>query len=182
MVLVKYICLIVLSILADILNLIVAPIVVLFSNERGWLPSQLSWFQTPDNPLDGDTGWKTEHRPFLVESSKFKRYINRVFWLYRNSMYGFAIDVLGAKVLPTDTFEILGSPKVSNRPLYNGLVIRKITRDGSLKYFQIYYIKSWSPTRCVRINIGWKLWGVVPGSSSTCQIVFSPNPFMGYSI
>ena len=25
------------------------------------LPKWLSWFQTPDNSLDGDNGWKTEH-------------------------------------------------------------------------------------------------------------------------
>lgn len=177
----RYLLLVIISITSDLLNYFLAPIVVLFASEDGWLPSWLSWLQTPDNSLDGDNGWKQEHRPFLIEDSKFKQWWNRTRWLYRNSMYGFAIDVLGAKTLPTDTIQIIGDVNVSNRPLHNGLVKRYIIRDGKPIYFQFYYVKAWSEIRCIRINLGWKLWSFQQDKATNCQLTFSPNPFMGYS-
>jgi hypothetical protein len=177
----RYAALVVVSILADLLNYALAPVAVLFASDDGWLPRWLSWLQTPDNSLDGDGGWRTEHRPYLVEDSKAHRWWNRTRWLYRNSMYGFAIDVLGAKTLPTDTLAIEGDQAVSNRPLHNGLVRRYIVRDGKVIYFQWYFVRAWSATRCVRINLGWKLWSFRPGEAINCQLVFSPSPFMGHS-
>jgi len=174
----KYICLVLISLIADILNYFLAPIVVLFASQEGWLPRWFSWFQTPDNSLDGDNGWQLENRPFKVEDSSFKKYINRVAWLYRNSVYGFAISVLGIKILPTDRILTVGNPKVSNRPLVEGLVKRYLYRDSKVIAFQWYYVISWSPTRCVRLNFGWKLWGNTP----TGQLVFSPSVTMGYSL
>ena len=177
----RYAALVVVSILGDLLNYILAPIAVLFASEDGWLPSWLWWFQTPDNPLDGDGGWQREHRPFVFEDNKFQRWWNRTRWLYRNSMYGFAIDVLGAKTQPGDYLQIIGSTAVSNRPLHEGLVVRKLIRGGKPIYFQWYYVNAWSATRCIRINLGWKLWGFKDGEAINCQLTHSPNPFMGYS-
>lgn len=173
----RYFLLATLSILGKVLNLPLAPLVVLFASEEGWLPKWLSWFQTPDNSLEGDRGWKTEHRPFKVVNSRFKRWWNRTRWLHRNSMYGFAISVLGADLSKAETVLITGNPKVSNRPLVEGLVIRRVYLNGKPRYFQWYYVKRWSKTRCIRINLGWKLWGSKPSG----QFVFSPNPFMGFS-
>lgn len=172
-----YLALVMCSLIAKVLNLVAAPFVSLFANAAGWLPDWLSWFQTPDNSLDGDKGWKTSNRPYLVEDSKFKRWWNRTRWLLRNSTYGFAIDVLGAKLLSTDVVVVRGNPKVSNRPLVQGLVVRTVRRNGKLKYFQWYYVKAWSSTKCIRINIGWKLWGNRPSG----QLVFSPSFTMGYT-
>lgn len=177
MIYLKYSLLVVCSLMADLLNFVVAPVAVLFASKEGWLPRWLRWFQTPDNSLDGDGGWKAENRPFMNESNGLKRWWNRTSWLYRNSMYGFAIDVLGARLDVEDVIEIEGNARVSNRPLLNGLVVRRVRRGGKLAYFQWYYVKAWSGTRCVRINLGWKLWGKQP----SFQLVFSINPFMGYS-
>lgn len=177
----RYALLVVVSILGDLLNYFLAPVVVLFASDAGWLPRWLWWFQTPDNSLDGDGGWQREHRPFLIETKAWQRWWNRTRWLYRNSMYGFAIDVLGAKTRPGDRLVIEGNPAVSNRPLVNGGVFRTLYRAGKPIYFQFYYIKAWSATRCVRINLGWKLWGFKEGESINCQLTHSPNPFMGYS-
>ena len=178
---VKYIILVFISLIADVCNYFLAPFVVLFANQDGYLPRYLSWFQTPDNPLDGDGGWQREHRPFKVQDTKFKQWWNRTRWLYRNSMYGFAINVLGAKTKGTDVLVISGDVKTSNRPLHNGICIRKLYRDGKLIYWQFYFVKSWSDTRCIRINLGWKLWGFRQGENNNCQLTHSPNPFMGYS-
>lgn len=179
---IKYALLILCSLLADFLNLFLAPIVALFASEEGWLPSYLSWFQTPDTSLDGDGGYQALHRPFKVETKSYHRWWNRTRWMYRNSMYGFAIDVLGIKTLPSDLYVCDGSERISNRPLQNGLVRRYLYRDGKLIAFQWYYIKAWSDTRCIRINLGWKLWDYKKDSPTNCQIVFSPTPMMGYSI
>ena len=179
---VKYILLVIVSLAMDILNYLVAPIVTLFASEAGWLPKWLWWFQTPDNPLDGDGGWQQLHRPFKVEDNKFKRWWNRTRWLYRNSAYGFAISVLGAKTKGTDTLIIEGNPSVSNRPLTNGLTFRTLYRDNKPIYWQFYYVKAWSSTRCIRVNLGWKLWGFKKGEDNNLQLTHSPNPFMGYSL
>lgn len=172
-----YILLVLCSLLADLLNFFLAPAVVLFASDQGWLPKWLSWFQTPDNSLDGDSGWKNEHRPFKVEDSAIKQWWNRTRWLHRNSMYGFAIGVLGTSIKPGDVLEITGNPKVSNRPLQEGLVVRHVIRNGKTIYFQWYYVKAWSDTYCIRINLGWKLWGFAKGN---CQLVHSPSFTMGY--
>ena len=177
----KYFLLVLISLLASFLNYFLAPLVVLFASDAGWLPRWLSWFQTPDNSLDGDDGWKTEHRPYKAQDTKFQRWVNRFCWLYRNSMYGFAIDVLGLKVQPTDTLIIQGDPKVSNRPLCEGVVHRKLLRDGQLIGFQWYGVFGWSQKYCLRINLGWKLWGD-HNQPRSCQLTFSPNPFMSYSL
>lgn len=178
---IKWFLLTIISLLADIVNYPLAPFVVLFASDDGWLPRWLWWFQTPDNPLDGDDGWKQFHRPFKNETNKFQRWVNRTRWLYRNSMYGFAIDVLGAKTQPGDELIVEGDPKTSNRPLHNGWVRRTLYRNGKAKYWQFYYVKAWSETRCVRINLGWKLWSFKQGEAVNCQLTHSPNPFMGYS-
>jgi len=163
---------------ASIANLFLAPLVVIFASELGWLPRWLWWFQTPDNPLDGDDGW-AEHRPYRDEDAYWKQYVNRVFWLYRNSMYGLSEDVLGFTVEPGFTYTCEGDEMVSNHPLVNGLVRRSLTSGGTT-YWQWYYVKAWSATRCLRINLGWKLWsGKQVGDK--VSIVFSVNPFMGYS-
>ena len=177
MVYLKYAVLVICAQLADLLNYFIAPVAVLFASKEGWLPRWLNWFQTPDASLDGDQGWIVEHRPFKAETNAFKRWVNRTGWLYRNSTYGFAIGVLGAKLSAEDVIEVDGDTKVSNRPLFNGLVIRRVRRNGKVVYFQWYYVKAWSKTRCLRVNIGWKLWGDAPSG----QLVFSPNPFMGYA-
>ena len=164
----RYVLSVLASLLADFLNLFLAPLVVLFATKEGWPPHWLWWFQTPDNSLDGDKGWKAQTTP---------GYLSRVRWLWRNSMYGFAIGVLGAKFELTDRVVTTGDPKVSNRPLVEGLVIRRVYRGSKVIYFQWYYVKAWSSTRCIRINLGWKLWGDHP----TGQLVFSPSLTMGYS-
>ena len=176
----KYALMVLCSLLASVLNYPLAPLAVLFASEDGWLPKWLWWFQTPDNSLDGDGGWKEEHRRFKVEDRPWKRWYNRTTWLYRNPMYGFAIDVLGAKCLATDLIKVIGDPQVSNRPIHSGLVRRELYRMGVLTYFQWYYVRQWSDTRCIRINLGWKLWGDAT-KGRNCQLTFSPSPFMGIS-
>ncbi len=55
-----------------------------------YLPDWLFWFSTnEDNPLGGDTGWRTEHCP-----KNWDNYLGMVLWLYRNPLSGFCRSVL----------------------------------------------------------------------------------------
>ncbi len=159
-----------------------APFVVLAASRDGWLPRWLWWFQTPDNPLDGDHGWRTEHWQWRFKlPAPLARYIGRVGWLWRNNAYGFSIAVLGAPIRPGYELRTTGDPLVSNRPLRNGLVRRVLLNPDGSAYWQWYYVRAWSATRCLRVNLGWKLWGT-PAPGERRQFVFSINPVMGYAL
>ena len=167
--------------LAAIVGRLLAPFVVLFSSSEGWLPSWLSWFQTPDYSLVGDGGWQKEHWQFRKKlPQSLSIYVGRVGWLWRNNMYGFDIDVLGANVLSTDTLVVTGDVLTSDRPAHSGTVRREIYREGKLIYFQVYTIKVYKrwPNRCFRTNSGWKLWGF-DGTDKSLQITAYVNPLKG---
>ena len=53
---IKWILLIPLSFAMMLVGWSLAPILPLFADETGYLPRWLWWFQTPDNPIDGDRG------------------------------------------------------------------------------------------------------------------------------
>jgi len=170
------------SLLASLLNYPLAPLVVLFADDSGWLPNWLRWFQTPDNSLDGDHGWKTEHRCFKGHpkvDQGWRRWVNRFRWLWRNSMHGFEREVLG--FTPADGFKysFRGNQSVGNRPLMNGLVLRAAVNPDGRAAFQFYFVKAWSGRYCLRINLGWKIWQN-PQVGESCQHVISINPMMGW--
>lgn len=175
----KWLALVPAALLANFVGYLAAPFVVLFQrNER--LPWWLAWFETPDNDLRGDAGWQDEHWQFRRKlPSWLGDYIGRVGWLWRNAAYSFDIDVLGFIAQPGHTFSITGDPRVSNRPLFEGKVFRKLTNPDGKVYFQWYFVKAWSATRCIRVNIGHKLWNIQEGVGN--QFVVSINPWMGYS-
>jgi len=67
---------------------------IMYSTQIGWcnngtvwesgprLFSFLSWWQTPDNSLDGDQTFRAQHNPC---------WWSKVQWLWRNPFYGFAV-------------------------------------------------------------------------------------------
>ena len=50
----RWLCFLPASLAFDVFGRLLAPIVVLFTDNDGWLPSWLWWWQTPDNSIDGD--------------------------------------------------------------------------------------------------------------------------------
>jgi hypothetical protein len=178
----RYILFVPISLAATILNYPLAPIVVLFADKQGWLPSWLWWFQTPDNSLDGDDGWKAEHRWFRYSpdiNGGWRRWVNRFRWLWRNSMHGFEQSVLGFMPGSAFAYSCSGNQETSNRPLSNGAVCRAVINQSGKTAFQLYIVRTWSKSFCLRINLGWKIWQN-PKPGQYCQHVFSINPFMGY--
>ena len=164
----------IISIVLMILSYLLAPIIVLFANKDGWLPSWLSWFQTPDNSLDGDAGWNAEHFLWVKVI-----YLRRVLWLWRNPVYGFGYSELGAIIPNGYVYESIGDELTSNLPLHAGQIIRKVFDGEEFKYFQFYFVRDYNlfGHRCVRINLGWKLWGELY-EGKECQFVCSVNPWM----
>lgn len=166
----------------DVLNLFLAPVVVLFADADGWLPGWLSWFQTLDYSLDGDRLWQEGRRPFR-NNTGIKRYINRIFWLYRNSMNGYAHSVVGIKHDSTcslkKNFDWPDSGKPAGYDDTGGQVLCWRLYDGDSRCvgFQIFWMKYWSKNRAFRLNIGWKLWGWDNAKWDVYSCVLSVNPW-----
>lgn len=131
---------------------VLAPVVVLFCDKDGWLPHWLWWFQTPDNPMDGDKGWKFEHWQWRFKLPEpLATYVGRIGWCWRNPVYGFAINVLGAKNPPTP-FNWYGNPDIQNKdPVIDGWLI---VTSGI--YWNVYVIAPFFG-RTLRLYLGWKL-------------------------
>ena len=138
------------------------PILPLFANNQGYLPKWLWWFQTPDNPLDGDGGFINEHAFFKGTQVGIKRYINRVTWLYRNPAYAFDWEVLSAT--PTNKPLVYGTKPLTGDLKSSGWVF---ARSG--KYWQLYITLHYNSVYTTKINLGWKLW-LIP---NRCQYVCS---------
>jgi len=153
------------------------PIIVLFVKRDGELPNWLYWFTTPDNPKLEEYGWIHESRPFLNESNRFKRYVNRCFWLWRNSLYGFNESVIGVELgIGREKLITVGDSTVGNLTGVQGIVKRKLYRNGTLIAWQWYWIKQlpfWK-RKCIRVNLGYKLWSYGNPKYPVAHAVLSP--------
>ena len=87
---------------------------------KGWyLPSWLNWFQTPDNSLDGDNGWRTEHWQWRYRlRADLCTYVGRVGWLWRNPGYGVGLVKFDSATPITATFT--GNQAVNDSPGVEG--------------------------------------------------------------
>ena len=150
------------SALMEIVGRVLAPILPFFVQEDGYLPSWLWWFQTPDNPCNGDAGhW--ERHPGTDAWSTYKR---RVAWFWRNVAYGFNIEVIGFKWRDGDVKQVLGDPTVGDNSGVSGKCCWRVYRNDELVAFQWYYVKHYKlfgHWKCVRAGAGWKIWGQPSG-------------------
>lgn len=142
---------------AEIVAILLAPAIPLFAMD-GWLPRWLWWFQTPDNPLTGDTG----HQARWTGRS---RYLQQVSWLVRNRAYGFKWGPLGCPAL---RYATEGDPAIKNR---DG------ARAGWMRLSAppFWYWKSIRPIgfgMCVQMAFGWQLDAPIHGR---CLFMFSPR-------
>jgi len=163
--------------IAKVLNIPMAPIVCLFMKDCR-LPWFFRWFETDGSDLRGDEGWQVEHWQWRFKLPKvLADYVGAVGWLWRNPTYTFAKEVLGFKVQEGFIYNCEGDERVSNLPLVEGVVKRTILNLDGTYAWQWYYIKAWpSKTKCVRINLGWKLWGNKQ-AGDTARLTFSISPF-----
>lgn len=154
---VKWIVFLPLTIIMYIVGQFAAPILPAFASDDGWLPNWLSWFQTPDNSIDGDRG----HRKRWPRETPFWRYVRRVAWLQRNCCYGFDDSVIGIHTQPTDVLYEVGETEASDRKGISGTCWRTLYRDDKLVAWHLYHVYHYKICRfkaCIRISLGWKLW------------------------
>lgn len=163
---IQYFTLLPLHLLMGLVCWFLSPILPLFAIGRDALPSQLSWFQTPDAPLDGDSGFAR-----LYPSSKWPRYVRRVLWLIRNPAYGFAWSVLAYDPKGID-YHWRGSLTPATQ---KGLGWWFIWQDDGHFEFSIR-IES-LPGRLFYFRFGWKIIGLATGGNTGRQkFVFTLNP------
>lgn len=149
--------LVLLNLIGTILTYPLAPLIVLFkNNEMGWvnnatakavgprLISLLSWWQTPDNSLDGDAGFE---RLFPE-----KNWWSRVHWLWRNPFYGFAVKTFNGSTGMSYSGNLDCSPTKPGHIFVKG--------HGLWQY--VLYKKIGS--KCLYINLGWNIKALIePG-------------------
>lgn len=178
------------SIPVGIVARILTPILPLFAIGKDHLPKWLSWFDTTDNYINGDIGYVMLHAPFPGDQTGWRRYINRVVWLWRNSAYGFSWSVLGATINETPTV-VSGDIWVGDNAAES--IGRKTGLSGTVKikcgkYWEYYRVSQWGNSgKCSRIRMGWKLSGYIQDPKnyplgSKAQFVFSARPFGGFAI
>lgn len=179
MVYVKWLLFMPISFIMLIVGLVLAPVLPFFVDEETHrLPDWLSWFRTPDNDADGDAG----HWERWPGTGKWQTYCRRVAWLWRNTCYGFDIQVLGVRVYSTDEWHVEGDENAGDRTGISGYCTRHVYRNGKHIAFQWYYVKHYTLLGrpcCVRINVGWKLWGGRNEVDQYVGIYF--NPVKGWS-
>jgi hypothetical protein len=143
----SYLAYLLLYIPVQLIAYLITPLLPLFAVRRmGWtdnhsyqsvewrLPLLLSWFDTPDNSLLGDSRWMANHSG---------GYWSKVSWLYRNSLYGFKWSVLAAPANNKVCLIIEGPTKLDHHTKTYGTM--RIKRgDGYWQY------------KCVK-PLAWKL-------------------------
>jgi len=178
MIYILYFILVPLSLLLTLLAVLIAPVLpLLASNQEGWLdnhsswglgprlPTWLSWFQTPDNSLDGDA---------TFEANNGISYWAKVKWLWRNPCYAFAIQYL---INPYYTI-VKGDKTIKdNDNAKEGWCI--VQANGLFQFVLVRRIGSTS--RAIYINVGWNIRGLVDDNVQPkpdpwqATFVFSPR-------
>lgn len=159
-----------LSVAFTLLAILLAPVLALFVRENGYLPEWLWWFQTPDNPAIGDEMYRSTQMAGVTS-----RWWIATCWLARNPAYGFD-HAVGAKIHRGFVYQSSGDEGTTNSPLHEGWVYRTVTNNDLSYYWQFYLVKRLTATRCLKLNLGWKLWGKLePGQVR--QLVVTCSPF-----
>ena len=157
------------SLFLTVISFPLALILPLYSKD-GWLPNWLFWFQTPDNPLYGDEGWKTEHWQWRHKlPSLLAAYIGMVGWLWRNPAYGFgAVYMSGDPIVAT----YIGNDNVNDDPLSEGSIT-----VYSQNLFQFVWCKKISSTKCLYFVFGWNIKGLINANQTKhiATYAFSPR-------
>ena len=149
----------ILDLTINLVGFTINPILPIFADSDGNLPTWLRWFQTYDDTLDGK-------EPRFIESTSWLRtdgvaknfictYVLRVMWLYRNNAYGFAYSILGAK-LPFNTLVRKGTNTSDRAPAIEGSYFTVFEDAEGTQYFQYKFVKDRGNGKCFEASIGWK--------------------------
>jgi len=153
MIYILYPFLVVINLIGTALTFPLAFLLVLFNTKQdGWLDNAtkrgtgprliklLSWFQTPDNSLDGDHTFQVLFPP---------SWWSRVHWLWRNPFYGFAVKIFDGSTGMSYSGDLTCSPTEPGHILVQG--------HGLFQW--VYYKKLGS--KCLYLNFGWNIKALV---------------------
>ncbi len=119
----------------------------LFADAHGNLPCWLKWFHSFDASLN--EAWEGGYLAPSWGASPFKRYLARVYWLYRNPVYGFDYWLFGLPFLAKE-WRVIRYVESSQ------LVLFIAVGNG----FNVYY-----HGRLGMLKLGWKAWNYWEGRS-----------------
>lgn len=164
---------------------IAAPIITAFTREGSHLEPEYNWgsiWGTYDNPPQGDEGFVRKRSLFKGVTTGFKGYLNRVHWMIRNPLYGYARKC----VLNYDdkqTQILIGEDGISDKDGIPGWYFVRVYNGKKLVGFEFYGVfpyKFWKG-RDLRIRLGWKILTEKFKEKGFAPIVNTFNPFDGYN-
>lgn len=159
-----------------------AVIIAARTKEQPHNQAPYSWggiWGTHDNPPQGDEGFVRKRALFPGVTTGFKGYLNRVHWMIRNPLYGFAKK---CEIQKTEGMVLswTGDPSISDKEKRPGRYFAKLLKGGKLVGFEFYLVWPYSETKDVRIRLGWKLMSRRWEEQGYAQLVNSINPLDGY--
>ena len=151
----KYLLYVIVNIPFGIFCYIFNPVIMLFAKNDN-LPKWLSWCQTQDSPLDSD--FIRSLFPKYPSDSWKDKYMRGLLWLYRNTGYDFAYDVLGCNITDDSKIVSFGNPDCERTTGRTGYYF---AYDSS----KPWYSRGWTlfaayqygdSKLCLRVFLGWK--------------------------
>lgn len=173
----RYLSLVILGLIVQLLNVLLSPILPLFIR-AGYLPRWLSWFAPADNPAWGDEDY---HKREMAWASWMPNvmflYVSAMCWMCRNTGYGYdnwaGVTVKEGFTLVEDEDCTATISRDDHGIVWGkeGTYHRKLINDGK-EYFE--YCKVWkSGAIWYRIQFGWNLSPVIIGR--TLLLKFTVN-------
>lgn len=165
----RWLCLVPVDLIVTALSILLSPIMAqaIYFGENNRLPAWLWLWQTPDDDALGS------NESAMDWTRRYPRWFQCMVWLCRNSCYGFAWYVLGAKVPADRSVQVFGDRYTNNLPFNTGL--RLLLCAG---YWELFIVFPTWPGRCFRARLGWKLDRWLAGNySMPAQFVCSVNPW-----
>ena len=180
---------------------IAAPIIAAFTRyQPHGLPSY-SWgwlWGTYDNPPQGDEGFVRKRAPFPGECFGWRGYVNRIMWMIRNPMYGFA-RLVALDYSVDQVQQLIGKDGISDKEGIPGWYFVRLhsLKSGKCVGFEFYGVFPWMKehtvhnymtgkeytftARDLRIRLGWKILTSKFRERSFAPIVNTVNPVDGYN-
>lgn len=173
-----------------------AVLVPIFTREMPYGLAPYTWgglWGTYDNPPQGDQGFVRKRCLFPGYTTGLKGYVNRVHWMVRNNLYGFAKM---ASVPYTEGVVVagVGNPNISDKDKRPGWYFSKAELNGETIAFEFYCVLPWMEeksftlfgrpvkfkARDLRCRLGWKIMTDKYKRYGFAQLVNTCNPIDGY--
>lgn len=172
---------------AYVAAVLAVPVIAAFTREGSYLEPQHTWgwiWGTYDNPPQGDEGFVRERAWFPGVTTGFKGYLNRINWMIRNPLYGFA-KIAGVEYEDNLVTTFVGNANISDKDKVPGYYFAKVHDGKKLVAFEFYCVIPWKfqpfeHERGLRMRIGWKVMTDKYKRNGFAQLVNTINPFDGY--